>query len=127
MHSPPLFEVILPMTESAEEMINIQEAFAEIAGLKHPLNRFESNLLSHIQIIPLFEQVDTIINSDKILERYLQLHQKKFGFQPKYLRPYVARSDPALNSGIVPTILGIKIAFSRYKILPSNTTFLYIP
>lgn len=115
MHSPPLFEVILPMTESAEEMLNIQEAFAEIAQLKHPLNKFQKDLLSHIQIIPLFEQVSTIINSVSLLEKYLKLHKKTFGFSPRYLRPYVARSDPALNSGLVPTILAIKIALSRYK------------
>ncbi len=115
MHSPPLFEVILPMTESAEEMIDIQEAFAEIARLKHPLNKFQKDLLSHIEIVPLFEQVGTIINSTKILESYLHLHKKIFGFNPQYIRPYVARSDPALNSGIMPTILAIKIALSRYK------------
>ena len=39
MHTPPLFEVILPMTESAEAMVEIQEASKEIAYLKHPLNR----------------------------------------------------------------------------------------
>jgi phosphoenolpyruvate carboxylase len=33
------------------------------------------------------------------------------------MRPYVARSDPALNSGMIPTILAIKIALSRYKAL----------
>src|ERR1051326_6115985 len=115
MHTPPLFEVILPMTESAQEMMNIQEAFAEIANLKHPLNKFQKDLLSHIEMIPLFEQVGTIINSTKILEKYLQMHKKFFGFTPKYMRPYVARSDPALNSGIIPTILGIKIALSRYQ------------
>ncbi len=114
MHSPPLFEVILPMTESAEEMLAIQEAFREIANLKHPLNRFEKELLSHVLMIPLFEQVSTIINSDKLLEKYLRLHKKIFGFLPPYMRPYVARSDPALNSGIVPTVLAIKIALSRY-------------
>jgi len=115
MHSPPLFEVILPMTESAGEMISVQEAFAEIANLKHPLNKFQKNLLPHILLIPLFEQVNTIIYSDKILERYLLLHKKIFGSKPEYMRPFVARSDPALNSGLVPTVLAIKIAFSRYK------------
>src|SRR3972149_2662892 len=35
--SPPFFEIILPMTESAQEMIAFQEAFREIAQLKHPL------------------------------------------------------------------------------------------
>ncbi|MDE2311720.1 MAG: phosphoenolpyruvate carboxylase [Patescibacteria group bacterium] len=114
MHTPPLFEVILPMTESAREMISVQEAFAEISNLKHPLNKFQKNLLSHILLIPLFEQVSTIINSDKILGQYLDLHKKLFGFTPPYMRPFVARSDPALNSGLVPTVIAVKIALSRY-------------
>src|SRR3990167_275606 len=63
LHSQPLFEVILPMTESAEEMIAIQEAFKEIASLKHALYDFGQESLKHIEIIPLFEQVSTIISS----------------------------------------------------------------
>ena len=58
---------------------------------------------------------DTIINSDKILDTYLTKHQKRFKKLPPYMRPYVARSDPALNSGLVPTVLAIKIALSKYK------------
>lgn len=115
LYSPPLFEVILPMTETAEEMIDIQEAFSEIAHLKHPLYNHERSELKHIEIVPLFESVRTIIRSTEILQEYLKLHKWKFGFFPKYLRPYVARSDPALNSGIVPTVLAIKIALSRYR------------
>ena len=114
-HSPPLFEVILPMTESAEEMIAIQEAFKEIASLKHVLYDFGEESLKHIELIPLFEQVTTIIESDSLLEKYLKLHQEKFHFKPLYLRPYLARSDPALNSGLVPTVLAIKIGLSHYK------------
>lgn len=115
IHSPPLFEVILPMTESAEEMIAIQEAFQEIASLKHVLYDFGEESLKHIEMIPLFEQVSTIITSHRLLEKYLKLHQKKFHFKPSYLRPYLARSDPALNSGLVPTVLAIKIGLSHYK------------
>jgi phosphoenolpyruvate carboxylase len=114
LHSPPLFEVILPMTETAEELISIQEAFREIACLRHPLNRMNSNCEMFLEIIPLFETVHTIINSHQLLEKYLKLYQHKFKTRPAYMRPFVARSDPALNSGIVPTVLAIKIAFSRY-------------
>ncbi|MBI2029402.1 phosphoenolpyruvate carboxylase [Candidatus Gottesmanbacteria bacterium] len=114
LHSPPLFEVILPMTESASEMISVQEAFVELTTLKHPLHKLDNDSLKHLEIIPLFEQVDTIIHSDNILRDYLTLSKLQFGKKPKYLRPYVARSDPALNSGIVPTVLAIKIALSRY-------------
>jgi len=69
----------------------------------------------------LFEQVKTIIESHKLLEKYLKLHQKIFHFRPTYLRPYLARSDPALNSGIVPTVLAIKIGLSHYLDLKENT------
>ncbi len=115
LYSPPLFEVILPMTETAEEMIAIQEAFTDISDLKHELLRFNNSPIEVLEVIPLFEQVDTIIHSDEILEKYLQLYKKRFKKTPAYLRPYTARSDPALNSGIVPTVLAIKIALSRYK------------
>jgi len=115
MHTPPLFEVILPMTETAEEMLAIQEAFKEISDIKHELLRFDGASIKNLEIIPLFEQVDTIIHSDEILEKYLQMYKKSFKKTPGYLRPYTARSDPALNSGMVPTVLAIKIALSRYK------------
>lgn len=115
LHSPPLFEVILPMTESAQEMIAIQEAFTEIGELKHALYKFDEVTMKQIEVIPLFEQVGTIINSDKILAEYLERYKKIFTSQPVYLRPYMARSDPALNSGMVPTVVAIKIALSRYK------------
>lgn len=114
-YSPPLFEVILPMTTSAREMIAVQEAFREIASLKHHLYRMGDRNLRHIELIPLFEDVETIMNSDKILDTYLNLHKKKFKFRPSYIRPYLARSDPALNAGIVPTVLAIKVALSKYK------------
>lgn len=121
LHSPPLFEVILPMTKSAELMLDVQEAFSEIASLKHFLFRFDSESLKYIHLIPLFEDIQTIANSDEILREYLRRHLKRFGESPEYLRPFLARSDPALNAGIVPTVLAIKIALSRYKTLQKET------
>jgi len=111
----PLFEVILPMTSTAKEMYDVQDAFRQIASIRHPLLKRGNEDIKHIELIPLFEDIDTISNSDKILEEYLLRHEKGFGFKPEYIRPYVARSDPALNSGIVPTVLAIKIALSNYK------------
>lgn len=117
----PLFEVIIPMTETAKEMIDVEEAFAEMASLKHPLFEMEKVPLKHIEVLPLFEQVGTIIQSDDILREYLKEHKKSFGALPEYLRPFVARSDPALNAGILPTVLAITIALSRYSKLEKET------
>jgi len=120
-HTPPLFEVILPMAESARSLIDIQEAFREMSGLKHWMFNMQQSQLEHIQVIPLFEQVDIIVNSAKILAEYLKTHEEKFGYKPEYIRPYVARSDPSMNSGHVATVLAIKIAFSRYEKLAKDT------
>lgn len=110
----PLFEVILPMTTSPGEMMEIHEAFNEMAGLKHKLYRMEKVPLKSIKVIPLFEDVDTIANSGKILEDYIKAYGSRFSRLPIYIRPYVARSDPALNSGMIPTVLAIKLALSDY-------------
>jgi len=124
--SPPLFEVILPMTENAEEMLAIQLAYKQMHKLTHPLYRLEG-ILTNPRIIPLFEDVNTIINSDKILEKYLILFKKAFKKLPPYMRPYVARSDPALNFGIVPTVIAIKIALSRYLKLEKKLGIPFFP
>lgn len=124
--SPPLFEVILPMTTTAEEMLAIQVAYEQIHQLKHPLYRLEQ-ILTNLRIIPLFESVQTIIDSDKILEKYLRIYHQKFKKTPPYMRPYVARSDPALNSGMVATVLAVKIALSRYKKLEQKLNLPLFP
>lgn len=110
-----LFEVILPMTETAREMYEIQSAFREMASIRHPLLKRKIEDIDHIELIPLFEDIQTISKSDEILEEYVDMHSQGFNFKPLYIRPYLARSDPALNAGIVPTVLAIKIALSRFK------------
>lgn len=114
--SPPIFEVILPMTQTAEEILEIQKAYQEIHLLKHSLFKL-NGILTNLRVIPLFEQIEVIVKSNQILEKYLRLYKKRFKKTPPYLRPYLARSDPALNSGIVATVLAIKIALSRFRIL----------
>lgn len=111
--NPPVFEAILPLTETAEEIIDIQKAFKGLVGLEHKLLQMEDSI-KRIEVIPLFEQVGKIAESADLIRKYVKLYKESFGVKPDYLRPYCARSDPALNSGLVPTILAIKIALSSY-------------
>jgi phosphoenolpyruvate carboxylase len=117
--SPPIFEAILSMTQSAEEMIGIQEAFLELASLKNPL--YKNSFMKNINIIPLFEDINRIMDSATILEKYIHLHKSKFGAFPSYMRPYLARSDSALSSGLVPSVLAIKLALSKYAKFSKDT------
>jgi phosphoenolpyruvate carboxylase len=126
-HSPPLFEIILPMTERAEQLIFIQKSFRELARLKSKMfSKFQKNT-EYIRIIPLFEGVATQINAKKILLKYLRLHNKTFGFNPSYLRVFIARSDPAVSSGIIPTVLANKIILSDLRELEKESGIKIFP
>ncbi len=126
-HSPPLFEVILPMTENAQQLIFIQKSFQELARLKSKMfSKFNKNT-EYINIIPLFEGVDTQINAKKVLIEYLKLHKKTFGIYPAYLRVFIARSDPAMASGLVSTVLANKILLSDLRELEKETRIPIFP
>lgn len=125
LHNPPMFEVILPMTQTAHEMLSVQEAFSDIAKITHPY--IKNGKLTHLEIIPLFEDIDILINSAEILREYIALHRERFGFTPRYIRPYIARSDTALSAGIVPSVVAIKIALSSYRNFEKNTGIRLFP
>ncbi len=112
-HSPPLFEAILPMTEKAEQLMYIQRSFRQLA-------RFKSKTFDHrtvantdyMEIIPLVEGVESQLGIGKLLREYLDMHKKQFRGKPDYIRPFLARSDPALVSGLLATMLANKVALS---------------
>ncbi|MBV9349182.1 MAG: phosphoenolpyruvate carboxylase [Patescibacteria group bacterium] len=114
IHAPPLFEVILPMTNSAEDLLHIQTTFEKLA-------KFEQGLFGdtahsgYLNVLPLFEGIDDLINSRKLLRRYVVLHNRHFRKKPDYLRLHIARSDPALNSGLVAAVIAGKIALSEFS------------
>ena len=110
----PLFEVILPMTEKAEQLMYIQESFEKLAQFKSSVfnHRKDTNTES-VELIPLVEGVEDQIHIGKLLSEYVQMHTKAFRKKPLYIRPFLARSDPALVSGIVPNVLANKIALSE--------------
>ncbi|NCP17265.1 phosphoenolpyruvate carboxylase [Candidatus Kuenenbacteria bacterium CG_4_9_14_3_um_filter_39_14] len=110
----PLFEVILPMCERAEQLIYMQKSFQKLARFKSKQfeHRTDENT-DYLEIIPLIEDVKYQANIAKLLNEYLELHQRHFKRRPKYLRVFLARSDPALSSGLVANVLANKIALSE--------------
>ncbi len=117
LHSPPVFEVILPMTTAAEQMVYLQGVYADFAHLirKDPERKIGSGNPPLIEIIPLVEDIPHMMRLGDLIRRYVALYRKK-GLNRirdiEYMRPFIARSDPALNYGLVPAVLGVKIGLS---------------
>lgn len=112
-HTPPLFEVILPLTSKAEDMLYIQDTFNKLATFKHKLFK-DGNELEYLEVMPLFESVHDLIHSRTLLDRYVKIHGRRFKRKPEYLRLHLARSDPALNSGVVAAVIADKAALSEF-------------
>ena len=114
---PPIFEVILPMTTSARCIDRVYRYYTD-----HIIARQETRFCdddisiaewigdfgpSRIQVIPLFEDVPTMLRADEVVEEYLR--DKDISDQ----RVFLARSDTAMNYGLVSAALANKIALDR--------------
>lgn len=112
-HSPPLFEVILPMTESADQLIYLQKTFKKIADATEDIFDIQSEL-KMIDVIPLFEKFEVIAQAKGILTEYVDFLEREYNRKLEYMRVFTARSDPAMNAGLLPAKLVNKQAISMY-------------
>jgi phosphoenolpyruvate carboxylase len=113
----PIFEVILPMTTSAKCIDRIYRYYADhIVGRQHTRFRDDDITIaewigefspSSIEVIPLFEDVPTMVRAADIVQEYLA--DKDVSDQ----RVFLARSDTAMNYGLVSAALSNKIALAR--------------
>ncbi|QJA05390.1 phosphoenolpyruvate carboxylase [Thermosulfurimonas marina] len=121
---PPIFEVILPMTTCARELNRVYYFYRHFISEKQYQPIYEGDITlaewvgefrpESIQVIPLFEDIPSMLRAQEILEEYLQ--DKDF----PYLRVFLARSDPALNYGSVAAVLANKLALRRLQDLASR-------
>ena len=113
---PPIFEVILPMTTSAAELVRTSSIYETL--ITHDAGVGAIDTISaadwvgefkpkHIDVIPLLENFDSILNADKIVSEYITRRK------PAHVGVFLARSDPALNYGMIPAMLLIKIALTK--------------
>lgn len=114
-----IFEIILPFTSSHTDIVRVKEVYRR--SVVEPLNSqidFRGFTLRElvgdvspkdIEVIPLIEDMDSIFNINTILTKYVEL------FTPRYLRLFIARSDPALSYGFISATLLAKLALSKCK------------
>ncbi|MBI1909632.1 MAG: phosphoenolpyruvate carboxylase [Deltaproteobacteria bacterium] len=114
VHCPPIFEVILPMTTSPDQLIAIHERYHHAFQYERMVFGAPATKKPFLEVIPLIEGSVTLLQSGEILATYLKKIQKLYRQKISTIRPFIARSDPALDSGYIPALLGAKGALSEY-------------
>ena len=126
----PIFEVILPMTTSEQGLDRIYNYYRKFVVGKQHYSIMEGDILisewiGHFQpykinVIPLIEDKDHMLFSHHLLKAYLS--DKDFEYQ----RVFLARSDPALNYGLLSAVVVNKIAHQRiYQLSEEISVDLY--
>ena len=120
----PIFEVILPMTTSTKCLDRVYRYYCDfVVGKQNkPLRKGDITVAEwtgefkpkEINIIPLFEDMEHILDAHRITKEYLQ--NKNI----KHQRIFLARSDPAMNYGLVSAVLLNKIALQRLQKLSED-------
>jgi phosphoenolpyruvate carboxylase len=115
--TPPIFEVILPMTASCQCLDRIYRYYRDFVVNKQEKSFNEKDITigewigefkpKEINVIPLFEDMEHMLNAHNVLREYL--HDKDI----KHQRVFLARSDPAMNYGLISAVLLNKIALQR--------------
>jgi phosphoenolpyruvate carboxylase len=115
----PVFEVVLPLTERASQLKFVKgyyEGFvARRSGVR--LGSVEVREVlgdvypETVEVIPLLEDFNALYHPEEVLRGYVE------EYKPRYLRVFLARSDPALNYGLLTAVLLVKTAMSRISVL----------
>lgn len=103
-------EVIAPMCETAEEMLNIRQRINNVIDLAHKEFNFPSDHDS-IKLIPLVEGVPELLQLESILATYIE-EVRKQGASLSDMRFMIGRSDPALSYGMAAAALASVTAIS---------------
>jgi len=116
----PIFEVILPFTTEAKELIMLFNYYKKAIVSAEDAQLYDSTTAKDwmgsfkpkaIKVIPLVEDFNSILHVDNIVTPYIKT------VKPKHQRVFIARSDPALNYGLLCSVLLTKIALSKLKAL----------
>ena len=122
---PPIFEVILPMTTTSKSLDRIYKYYRDFIVGKQTMRFGDGDITiaewigqfkpEKIDVIPLFEDVERLLNAHTITKEYLM------GKDVNYQRVFLARSDPAMNYGLISAVLLNKIALQRLYELSEET------
>jgi phosphoenolpyruvate carboxylase len=107
--------MFLPLTTSAEQPLQVRTSFKQIAeyhrAIFHPSGGSEE-LMKMFAVTPLVEDVDSLFGIEKIVRPYWSALVHEGMDAARGQRIFMARSDPAMNSGLVPAVLAVKAALS---------------
>ncbi|MEK7562806.1 MAG: phosphoenolpyruvate carboxylase [Patescibacteria group bacterium] len=115
---PPVTEMFLPLTTSSDQIFAVRKAFKDIAGYHrsvfHGAGTSQHDIVRLMRVTPLVEDCASLFSIRSIVEPFWDaLLAEKVDLSERGVRAFLARSDPAMNAGLIPAVLAVKVALSE--------------
>lgn len=120
----PVSSVILPFTTQGSELLWLDRCYGKaIAGIEDiglggsmkVKDWVGSFLPKKVEAIPLVEDAVSLMSIDRIVMEYVR------AVKPEFMRVFIARSDPALNYGLITAVLLSKVALDKLSKVQKKT------
>jgi phosphoenolpyruvate carboxylase len=109
MHPTPLFEAVIPLSTNSDRLMHVAKEFNETAAKVIDETRRE-NHLKFISLIPLVDDMRSMVLFDKSLTEFLERYQTGFRCKINHLRPFISRRDLAIREGFIASTIYTKLA-----------------
>jgi phosphoenolpyruvate carboxylase len=126
----PVFEVILPFTTDYSEIVEVAKYYEKAVSGKENIELADGIYVKDfvgeinpkkVEVIPLIEDKDSLLKVEDIVSGYYK------AIRPNYMRVFIARSDPAMNYGMLSAVLLAKYALSKLYKLKSKLNIEIFP
>ena len=120
----PVSSVILPFTTKGAELLWLDRCYGKaIAGIEDVSlggtmkvkDWVGSFMPKKVDAIPLVEDAVSLMSIDRIVHEYVK------AVKPQVMRVFIARSDPALNYGLITAVLLSKVALGKLLSIQKQT------
>lgn len=117
--------VILPMSSSTLEVAEVQRRIIKVQRLVS--EEFSLRGEEIVRLIPLFENAESHMHIDEIIEGLRVALIKEVGLVERNFRIFVGKSDSAINSGHLASSIAIKMALLKMWKWQEDTMFRSYP
>lgn len=107
-----IIELVHPMIKNISELVEAQQCTMNVTNLAKKEFKFEMNVP---QIIPLLEEVPSLLAAARIVERGLSAYEKNLDMSLERYRAFIGKSDSALLFGHMASALACKHAISSIR------------
>ncbi|WP_370575926.1 phosphoenolpyruvate carboxylase [Methanomethylovorans sp.] len=111
-------ELVHPMTSTIKEIAEAQQHMIDTSELAKKEFKFK---MEAPRIIPLIEDVPSLINAKEIIGNTIVAYQEQFNATPEKYRVFLGKSDSSLTFGHVASALSCKYAINSLNELETST------